>query len=69
MILVVNNQYIIRIIQLYAVLTKGISYYIYKSVDKISCFRKIAISLFVHMYTFRDLYICKTIGCRICQHI
>ena len=54
MILIVNNQYIIRIIQLYTVLTKGISYYIYKSVGKISCFHTSAIYSFVHMYMFRD---------------
>jgi hypothetical protein len=54
MILIVNNQYIIRIIQLYALLTKGISYYFYESVGKISCLYKSAIYSFVHMYIFRD---------------
>lgn len=40
-------------------LTKGIGYYIYKSVGKISCFRKSAIYSFVHMYIFRDSKICN----------
>jgi hypothetical protein len=67
MILIVNNQYIIRIIQLYAVLTKGISYYIYKSLGKISCHHKSAIYSYVYIQRF--INILQAIGCRICQHI